>query len=157
MAGHFPLFSVRSLRWVWRDVDELRARGRRVCRQCAIAGARAGLARISHSPMPRSAAWTSWQAHELPAFNAKLKGTRTRADHREARLTGGITGLRVSSMRAIRLLLVAMLFCSAGANAEAPPSLAHTHAGNRRAGKARRITIDIPRQRNHDLVVYYHG
>lgn len=59
-------------------------------------------------------------------------------------------------MRAIRLLLVAMLFCSAGANADAPPSPA-TPMPETGTLEGAAYRIDIPASWNHDLVVYYHG
>jgi pimeloyl-ACP methyl ester carboxylesterase len=62
----------------------------------------------------------------------------------------------VPSMHAIRLLLVAMVLCSAGAKGDPPsgPATAVLETGTLEGAAYR---IDIPATWNHDLVVYYHG
>jgi photosystem II stability/assembly factor-like uncharacterized protein len=70
----FPPRSVRSLRWVGETLDKLE-HAVDESDNAPSADARAGLAKIRPLADATLAAWTSWQTHELPAFNAKLKGS----------------------------------------------------------------------------------
>jgi hypothetical protein len=73
MAGHFPAQRAQSALG-WRTLDKLE-HAVDESDNAPSPDARAGLARIKPLTDATLAAWTSWQAHELPAFNAKLKGS----------------------------------------------------------------------------------
>jgi hypothetical protein len=68
----FPPRSVRSLRWLGETLDKLE-HAVDESDNAPSPDARAGLAKIKPLTDATLAAWTSWQAHGLPAFNAKLK------------------------------------------------------------------------------------
>jgi hypothetical protein len=70
----FPPHSVRSLRWVGETLDKLE-HAVDESDNAPSPDARAGLTRVKPLTDATLAAWASWQAHELPAFNAKLKGS----------------------------------------------------------------------------------
>jgi photosystem II stability/assembly factor-like uncharacterized protein len=71
-AWSFPPRSVRSLRYVAESLDKLE-HAVDESDNAPSPDARAGVAKLKPLTDATLAAWESWQAKELPAFNAKLK------------------------------------------------------------------------------------